>query len=169
MTHHQAARTTRIALTLLALLASAPTFAATASGTLAVSATVASVCTISNGTLAFGSYDPSAGTALDGSTTLTLTCTVGTAYNIGMGAGGGTGATTTVRKLTNGLSTMSYRLFRDSGRTLNWGNVVGVDSLVGTSSALSLTNTINVYGQIPASEAVPAGSYLDSVAITVTY
>jgi len=143
--------------------------AATATGTLSVTASVASVCLISNGTLAFGSYDPTSGAALNAATTLTLTCTLGTPYNIGMAAGAGTGATTTLRVLTSGSNTLGYKLFRDSGRTLNWGNTVGTDTLSGTSSATVLTNTINVYGQIPASEAAATGSYTDSVTVTVTY
>lgn len=143
--------------------------AATASGTLTVTASVASVCLISNGTLAFGSYDPTSGAALNGSTTVTLTCTLGTPYKIGLDAGAGSGATVSLRKMTSGGNTLSYRLFRDAGRTLNWGNTPATDTLDATSSAGSLTNTITIYGQIPASEAVPTGSYSDSVAITVTY
>ena len=143
--------------------------AATASGTLTVTASVASVCLIANGTLAFGSYDPTSGAALNGSTTVTLTCTLGTPYQIGLDAGAGAGATVTLRKLTSGANTLDYRLFRDASRTLNWGNTPGTDTLGGTSSSSSLTNTITIYGQIPASAAVPTGSYSDSVAITVTY
>jgi spore coat protein U-like protein len=143
--------------------------AATATGTLTVTASVASVCLISNGTLAFGSYDPTSATVLNAATTVTLTCTLGTPYNVGMGVGAGTGATTTLRQLTSGGNTLGYKLFRDSGRTLNWGNTVGTDTLSGTSSASTLANTINVYGEIPANEAAPTGSYSDSVTVTVTY
>lgn len=143
--------------------------ALTAGGTLTVNASVASVCLISNGTLSFGSYDPTSGSVLNGSTTVTLTCTLGTGYSIGLDAGAGAGATVALRKLTSSGNTLNYRLFRDSNRTLNWGNTVLTDTLDGTSSAASLTNTITIYGQIPASAAVPTGSYTDSVAITVTY
>ena len=158
-----------IALAAGALCALPAADAATASGTLTVTASVASVCLISNGTLAFGSYDPTSGAALNGSTTVTLTCTLGTPYKIGLDAGAGSGATVSLRKMTGGGNTLSYRLFRDAGRTLNWGNTPATDTLDATSSAGSLTNTITIYGQIPASEAVPTGSYSDSVAITVTY
>ena len=68
-----------------------------------------------------------------------------------------------------GGDTLRYRLYRKAGRTLNWGNTPRTDTLDGTSSASSLTNTITIYGQSPASEAAPAGSYSDTVAITVTY
>lgn len=151
------------------LAASPAAWPATASGTLTVTASVASVCLIANGTLAFGSYDPTSATALTGSTTVTLTCTLGTPYQIGLDAGTGSGATTTTRKLTSGGNTLSYQLFRDASRTLNWGNSLGVDTLDATSSGSSLSNTITVYGRIPAGAAVPTGSYSDSVAITVTY
>lgn len=143
--------------------------AATASGSLTVTASVASVCLISNGTLAFGSYDPTAASALNGSTTVTLTCTLGTPYQIGLDAGTGAGATVALRRLSSGGNTLGYRLFRDASRTLNWGNTPGTDTLDATSSASALTNTITIYGQIPASAAVPTGSYSDSVAITVNY
>lgn len=154
-------------LTLAAVVS--PAEAATSTGTLSVTATVNSVCLISNGTLAFGGYDPTAATALDAATTLTLTCTLGTPYNIGMAAGSGAGATVTLRQLTSGANTLGYRLFRDAARTLNWGNTVGTDTLSGTSSATVLANTINVYGRIPANEAAPTGSYTDSVTVTVTF
>jgi spore coat protein U-like protein len=152
-----------------AIAASPAAWSATASGTLTVTASVASVCLVSNGTLAFGSYDPTSATALTGSTTVTLTCTLGTPYQIGLDAGAGSGATVALRKLTSGANTLDYRLFRDASRTLNWGNTPGTDTLGGTSSSGSLSNTITIYGQIPASAAVPTGSYSDSVAITVTY
>src|SRR5580698_6919915 len=151
------------------VVALGPAVAATTSGTLSVTANIASVCLISNGTLAFGTYDPTSAAVLNGATTLTLTCTLGTPYNIGMGVGGGTGATTSLRVLTSGVNTLGYKLFRDSARTLNWGNTIGTDTLAGTTSSSSLLNTINVYGQIPASEAAGSGTYTDSVTVTVTY
>ncbi|HET7798296.1 MAG TPA: spore coat U domain-containing protein [Nevskia sp.] len=157
------------AATLSAVGAAMPARAATAGGTLTVNASVASVCLISNGTLSFGSYDPTSGSASNASTTVTLTCTLGTAYKIGLDAGAGSGATVSLRQMTSGGNTLGYRLFRDAGRTLNWGNTPSTDTLDGTSSAVSLTNTITVYGQIPAGTAAPAGTYTDSVAITVTY
>lgn len=157
------------ALAIAAALSPVTASAATATGSLTVNASVASVCLISNGALNFGSYDPTSGSVLNGSTTVTLTCTLGTAYNIGLDAGAGSGATVALRKMTSSGNTLGYRLFRDAGRTLNWGNTALTDTLDGTSSAASLTNTITIYGQIPASSAVPTGSYTDTVAITVTY
>ncbi len=169
MTHHPAVRLTLATVVAFGCYGSATVSADTSVGSLTVTANVVKVCMISSGTLAFGAYNPSAATALDSSASLTLTCTPGTSYDIGMAAGGGTGATTTLRKLTNGGSTLSYRLFKDADRTENWGNTPGTDALAGVSSAVSLTNTINIYGRIPANEAVPFGNYADAVVVTVTY
>jgi spore coat protein U-like protein len=143
--------------------------AATATGTLTVTATVTTACSIVTLPLAFGNYDPTSATDLNGSTTATLTCTPGTAYKIGMDAGQGSGATVTTRKMTSGSNTLNYKLYRDSARTLNWGNTPGTDTLDGTSSLLTTVNTINIYGTIPKSQAAGAGAYTDTVTVTVTY
>ena len=143
--------------------------AGTATGTLSVTASVAAVCIIGNATLAFGTYNPTAATAQPATTTVTMTCSLGTPYNIGMSAGAGSGATTTLRVMTATGGTLPYKLFRDAAYTNNWGNTVGSDTLSGTSSATTLANTINIYGQIPAGEAAVIGSYTDSVTMTVTY
>lgn len=141
----------------------------TTTGSLAVSATVLKSCVIGSGTLAFGNYDPTANSALQTSTTVTLTCTPGTSYDIGMNAGAGSGATVSLRQLTNSSNTIGYQLFRDSGYSQNWGNTVGTDTLHGTSSGTLLTNTVTVYGQMPAGEAAVIGVYSDTVTMTVTY
>jgi spore coat protein U-like protein len=157
------------ALTLAMAGASSTATAATATGTLSVTASVSAVCIIGNATLAFGAYNPTSATAATANTTVTLTCSLGTPYNIGMSVGAGSGATTNLRVMTATSGTLGYKLFRDSGYTLNWGNTVGTDTLSGTSSASSLSNTINIYGQIPAGETAAIGTYTDTVTMTVTY
>lgn len=132
-----------------------------------VTATVQSACVLTASPLAFGSYNPTSATNLDASTTVSVTCTLGTPYNVGMGAGAGTGATTTVRKLTSSSNTLNYALYQNAGRTTNWGNTVGTDTLSATAGLTA--NAINVYGRIPSGQNTIAGSYTDSVTVTVTY
>jgi spore coat protein U-like protein len=64
-------------------------------------------------------------------------------------------------------SLLSYKLFSNSGYTTNWGNTVGTDTVAGTGSGVS--QTLTVYGQIPAQQFVRPGCYTDTVVATLTY
>jgi len=141
--------------------------AATSTASLAVSATVAAACSVSTTTLPFGTYDPTSGTALANTATITTTCTNGTTYDIGLDAGAGTGATVSNRLMTSGANTLAYGLFADAGHTTNWGNTVGTDTVAGTGTGLG--QAAIVYGQIAASTPANIGAYADTVLVTVTY
>ncbi|WP_159980125.1 MULTISPECIES: spore coat U domain-containing protein [unclassified Novosphingobium] len=148
-------------------LAPQAALAATATDTIAVTATVQATCTVVASPLAFGTYNPISTANVDASTTLNVTCTQGTAYNVGLSAGGGTGATTTVRKLTSSGHTLNYALYQDTTRATNWGNTIGTDTVTGTAGTTATAYT--VYGRIPGSQNTTAGAYTDSVTVTVTY
>ena len=137
---------------------------ATTTSTFQVTATVASSCTVTATSLAFGNYTLA---QLDGSSTITATCTNGTTYTIGLDAGSFAGATTSTRRMTGpSAAGLSYSLFSDSGRTTNWGNVAGSwVSGTGTGAAQVLT----VYGRIPANQTALIGNYTDTVTVTVTF
>ena len=150
-------------------LASGAAEAATTTGSMAVSATVLTACTVTPGPLAFGNYDPTSATARDATASITILCTSGTAYTLGLDAGTGTGATTTARHmtLTAGSATLSYSLYNDSGRTVNWGNTSGTGALTG--NATGLTQSFTVYGRIPAQQSSSAGVFTDTITVTLTY
>ena len=145
--------------------------AATTTGSMAVSATVLTSCSVTPGPLAFGNYDPTSATPNDVTASIVVLCTAGTAYTLGLDAGAGSGATTTARKMTiaAGVSTLNYTIYNDSGRTTNWGNTSGTGALTGTTSLVGLSNTFTAYGRIPISQSVPAGAYTDTVTVTLTY
>lgn len=136
--------------------------------TFEVTATVNDVCSISATNLNFGVYDPGAGD-LDGTSTLTATCTENTSYNIGLDAGtNSASAVATTRAMDDGASSyLDYELYRESGHTTVWGDEPGVDTLDGTAVGGDETHT--VYGQIPGGQYVPAGSYSDTITVTITY
>lgn len=138
--------------------------AATATGSVLVSANVLSFCTIASTPLAFGVYSSA---AVPATATLTVLCTLTTPYTVSLDAGTGTGATTTTRKMANGSNFLNYQLFRDSARTQNFGSTVGTDTVGGTGSGLA--QLITIYGQIIASQNAATGSYTDTVTATLTY
>lgn len=143
--------------------------AATTTTTFQVTATVNSACTVSATDLAFGVYDPSAADN-DKTSTVTTTCTLATPYDIGLNAGIAAGATVTTRKMKHATLTdlINYSLFSDASRTVNWGNTVSTDT-VHVASALGTPEVHTVYGRIPTGQYVTAGSYADTITVTVTY
>jgi spore coat protein U-like protein len=136
----------------------------TATATISVTATVLSFCTITAQPLPFGNYS---NVSLNGTASLAVTCTNGSAYTVILDLGTGTGATVAARKMTLNTSTLSYGLFQDSGRTVAWGPTVGTNSEAGTGNGL--TQTLTVYGNIPAGQFVTTGNYTDTVTATINF
>jgi spore coat protein U-like protein len=146
----------------------APASAATTTANLTVNITITAGCTVTGATLNFGSSSVLASN-IDQTTTVGVTCTNAATYNVGMDKGAN-GASVTARQMKGGASNtefVDYTLYRDSSRTLNWGNTVGTDTLSGTGTGS--TQNITVYGRVPAQATGSAGSYTDTVLITVTY
>lgn len=124
------------------------------------------------GTLAFGNYTPSTGTALAGSTSFTVVCTYGTPYSVGLSAGTSAGATVTARKMTSanapaGNNLLNYGLYKEGTYATNWDNSVAGTGYV----ANGVIQSYSIYGQIPAGQygAGPAVDYADTVTLTLTY
>ena len=152
---------------LASTLCAGSAMASTANTTFQVSATVNNACSVSANSLAFGTYNPLLSTAITLSGGINLTCTLGSAFQVGLNAGTATGATVTTRQMTNGSNLLNYDLYRDLAHTLNWGNTLNTDTLSGTGTGIPVTYP--VYGLLPASQSVPTGTYTDTVTVTVTY
>lgn len=143
--------------------------AAQASGTFGVTANVAASCTISGATLDFGTFNALGGN-VDATSTLSATCTNGSAYTIGLNAGTGADATTTARKMThsNGTNTLNYSLSATSLGGANWGAVGEAGVSAGTGSGS--TQEITVYGRIPSGQTgAIAGAYSDIITATIDF
>ncbi|HSC46867.1 MAG TPA: spore coat U domain-containing protein [Gammaproteobacteria bacterium] len=161
---------------LLMALVSGAAFGGSASGTLSVSATVNTNCTVNSPTLTFTAIDPTAGVNSTGSATLSVKCTKGTTLlDIKLGPGGHQIASGK-RQLNNGAVNIPYQLFTDAGFTTLWGDstTTGIGSKLSTGfsafSSVNTAQTFTVFGQIlVADEDVAANTYTDSVAITVDF
>jgi spore coat protein U-like protein len=137
----------------------------TAGATFTVTATVLATCLVSATDMAFGTYT---GAVVTSTSTLSVTCTNTTPYNIGLSAGLATGATVTTRKMTGPASaTLGYALFSDAGRTINWGNTVGTDTVSSTGNGIAQLSS--VFGRLAAGQLVTPGAYSDTIIVTVTY
>jgi len=128
-------------------------------------ATVLAGCSVSATDLNFGNY---AGLLTTNFSTITVSCTSGTTYSIGLNAGSVAGGTITTRKMKSPANaTLDYQMFRDSGHSLNWGNTPGTNTVAGSGNGLAQQST--VYGQMAASQSGNPAIYSDTIVVTVTY
>jgi len=142
-----------------------PSLSTVVTTTFTVTATVLATCTVSASALNFGNY---LGALVDASSAVTVNCTNLTVFNIGLNAGTATGATVNTRKMTSPASaTLNYTLFRDSARTVNWGNTVGTDTLL--SQANGTPVQYGVFGRMAAGQSGNPALYSDTIIVTVTY
>ena len=156
-----------IALVSVAALSVPNANASTATGSFNSTITIQSNCqVVSTNTLNFGTQGLLTANT-DASATFAVQCTNTTPYNVGLNAGSTAGGSIATRLMTSGSATVSYKMFSDSGRTTNWGNTVGTDTVSGTGNGSS--QTLTVYGRVPAQTTPAAATYTDTVTVTVTY
>ena len=151
---------------------SATSYAATATDSMTVSSSVLTACTISTSDLTFGTYDPTTQANVDGTATITSTCTLGGGAVITLSQGDNPLGLSTeaapLRQMADGSNRMKYHLYGDTDRLGVFGYTAATGkSATGTGSAVTTT----VYGRIIGTEnaSTPPGSYSDSVAVLLTY
>jgi len=142
--------------------------AQTATTTFSVQITISAECQINSAsTLNFGTTGV-INANIDSSSALAVQCTNSTAYNIGLDAGVGVGATIAARRMTGPASaTVQYSLYQDAGRTTLWGPTIGTNTVAATGNGSAQNYT--VYGRVPPQGTSAAGAYSDTVTVTVTY
>jgi spore coat protein U-like protein len=145
-----------------------PASAQTTTGNIGVSMTISAGCTVAGGNVAFGTH-PSLLSAIDQTGTFAVTCTNTTPYTISLNAGANGGSVTT-RRMRGGATNsefVDYAFFSNAGRTTNWGQTIGTDTVAGTGNGAA--QTVTIYGRVPAQTIGSAGNYTDTVVVTITY
>jgi len=160
---------------LLICAAPAAAQAGTATANLSVSITITAACTINAATLTFPSTAGTSllATAVAASTTVSVTCTSGSPYTVGMD--NGLNASGNQRRMINGANFINYGLYLDNAHTLPW--TTGATNTTCTTAGQCYIGTgngsaqsINIYGNVPTvATAPPAGIYTDTVLMTITY
>lgn len=150
-----------------AAFAVSPAFAGNATGSINVGLTVTDDCTIATNDIDFGSTGI-VESNIDTSADITIECTKGTAYAIGLD-GGSTGNNTAARKMTaGGADTVNYQLYSNAGYSTVWGNTVGADT-VDSAAATGGNETHTIYARVPSHQNVPIGTYADTITATIWY
>ncbi len=141
---------------------SSAALAASGTASFDVSVQVLASCSISASNMSFASITTGTTTNTDATSTLTVNCSSGTPFTIALGNGANF---TTARRMAWGGSYITYALFQDSARSLEW---VGATTKSGTGTGADQSFTI--YGRIPSGQNVSnTGSYGDTIIATITY
>ncbi|MFN3944103.1 MAG: spore coat U domain-containing protein [Allosphingosinicella sp.] len=131
----------------------------------------AAACTVSASGVAFGDYSFSDPGPTDGVGTINLGCHPSASPVISIDAGGS--GSFAPRRMQNGVHRLNYNLFTNVARTIVWGNGSGGSSTFrppsGTVTGGVRHFTVPVYGRIPAGQNAAAGTYSDTLIITVTF
>jgi spore coat protein U-like protein len=121
----------------------------------------AATCAIQSAGVVFGSYDPLSPAPVEGVGDINVSCDSESSFTVGLGAVSGLDG----RQMKSGNSALAYNLYTDASRTFLWG-----DGVVGNAvSATGSTVDLPVYGRIAPHQKVPAGEFVDTVVITVSY
>lgn len=153
-----------------ALLASAGANAATDTQNMAVSATISASCGLAVNPLAFGSLASTAADT-DAATTITVTCSTDSPYNVGMDYGANAGGGFQ-RRMAAGANQLNYEVYIDAGRTAAFGPVStygALDNYNSPATGNDIARIIDIYGRIPAQSTPPSGAYTDTLAVTLNY
>lgn len=145
-----------------------PANAATATANFDVTLTVQADCSIAANPLNFGTKGILSAN-VDAQTTVSVTCSNTTPYQVGLNAGLGTGATVANRLMTGGKTsaTVAYQLYQDTARSTVWGNTQATDTVGGTGNGTA--QAITVYGRVKAQTTPAPDTYKDTVTATVYF
>ena len=133
--------------------------AATTTGTLTATASVASACTVSGNTIAFGAYT---GALVDQTGVVTANCTKGTSFSVAMTSVQSSGA----YQMSSGLNTLNYNIYTNNARTAE---IVAGTTILTDSNASGNDQNVTIYGRIPAAQVASIGAYSGTTTFTLTY
>lgn len=126
-------------------------------------------CSVSSGTILFGSYDIFGTTPLDTLGQIVFRCG-NSDHNIAISLDKGSSSTFDPRHLFNGSSILNYNLYLNAARTTIWGDGSGgTQNFFVGNPANNQDISIPVYGRIPAGQSTKAGNYSDSLTVTINF
>jgi spore coat protein U-like protein len=129
----------------------------------------AETCTVGTTSLQFGIYDVFASSPNDSTATIVLSCQ-GNARDVRIAISRGTAPTFGSRRMWKGSERLFFNVFRDAARTAVWGDGTGGSQVEIVDQVRNNDPyPVTVYGRVPAGQDVSAGSYTDSVTVTIDF
>jgi len=126
-------------------------------------------CTISAVGVSFGTYDVFSATPLDSTGSVTYTClSINISDRITIDLSRGGAPTFNPRQMRRSAETLNYNLYLDAAHSRIWGDNTSGASRYGPAKPI-LTDTITIFGRMPAAQDASAGSYADTVVATINF
>lgn len=150
------------------LFAAGSEVAEATTGTLTVQLEIVDDCQMATpATLDFGSTGV-IDDDIDDSVDLSMQCTEGTAYNVGLSAGLHASPSDDVddRHMEAGGELIAYQLYKSNAYATVWGDT-GLARVASTGTGAAQTFT--VWGRVPAQATPPADTYDDTVTVTMSF
>ncbi len=132
-----------------------------------VHATNTATCNLSATAMSFGTL-ANLTTAQATTNQIAITCTTGAAYAVALnnGINGGTGPTNRIM-VSPSNQKLSYGIFKDAAHVQAWGATNGANTLNGTGTGIA--QNLTAYALLPAQGNPSAGTYSDTVVVTINY
>jgi spore coat protein U-like protein len=129
----------------------------------------AAQCTVSTTPVNLGTYDVFATSPNDSTGTVTLNCNGG-ARNVAITISRGAAPSYAFRFMNKGLELLLYNLYLDASRSVIWGDGSGGSQMeIVGNPPNNQDHPVTIFARIPAGQDVSAGSYTDTVSVTVQY
>jgi spore coat protein U-like protein len=132
-------------------------------------------CNVSTTGVAFGNYNPTNGSPTDATGNVHVFCTVllvSVLSQTNISLSKGDSGSFTPRKMSSGANQLNYNLYKEASHTTVWGDGTGGTGIFTDNVTIAVLGTSidhTIYGRIPAGQYVPAGSYTDTITITVEF
>jgi spore coat protein U-like protein len=129
-------------------------------------------CSVSTTNINFGTYDVFSITPKDSTGTITVTCgpppPPHITISIGPSPNSGVFIPRKMRSLS-GSDYLNYNLFSNASMSSVWGDGTGGTSVVETKTTPGQPGFATIYGRIPAGQDVSAGTYSETLTVTVLW
>lgn len=138
----------------------------------ACSAMGACSCTIGLTSVSFGNYDRLSSSPTDTVGNLKVECVSSDPENstFTVAFSAGSSGNSNARAMVKGAYKIYYNLYTDAVRTVIWGDGSGSgQTIISVFPPSRGAKNFSIYGRIPALQNVPAGTYRDTITVTVTY
>lgn len=134
----------------------------------------AATCGVSANSVAFGAYNPFGLLPHDAAGNIQVSCNdvlIALSYTLRLSGGGSGSGSYAPRRMSGGAYTLDYNLYTDPAHATVWGDGNSATATVTGAFAITVSGTANhaVYGRVPAGQNAGAGSYSDTVTVTVEY